>query len=589
MMFKNIKTRKFALSLLCYSFIALALNSCKSHDVINKNVISVMLESGPGFTTYDSLKTQERGTDFSFKIKLDNNFYISSVSYESYQIANENDFTIVTLEKVMFPTVITIKTTKDFVIYHSDGGLFENGESFYRFGKNENHLLFNTLSGHEILKKDNHYLIGWETLDGSVIGLGSRCDRNIKHLKAKRIKESPIGQFIYDKRDAGIFIKEYIGSEKIVVLPAYIDDLPVIKIEEGAFNNKKIKELYLSPYIKLIEDKSFLECEIENLYFFDNLIGVTNNSFYDSIIKKVHINATRKPRYSGTFYDTFSDKMDYLKEIKDKKKIVLFSGSSTRYGYDSPLLQTYFPQYEVINMGVYAYFSAKIQLDLIANYMLPGDILIDAPEFDAVERQMYENIAFEKRVFNMFESNYDNLKQIDISKYGNFFNSFVGYQHERDTLPVKNYDVSAMHFDDDGNYHDKEIYNLKGDLILERDGEVKEGLISQHRLAYKVGQISDEQFDCFNEVYENMKNKGIKFFFNYAPRNIDSLTTDSTKENRELFERQIKQKVKAPFLSTMDDFLYKADHFYLIDNHLTSEGARKRTIVTANNLLKYYE
>ena len=587
MYFHDKRNKQFFRKVLCLFLTIFSLSSCKNIDTIDKNYISVMIEQGEGFVAYDPIKSQERGTDFSFQIKLEDNYYISSINYDLYRIETENEYTIVTLEKVMFPMVITLNTSKDYVIYHSDGGKFFNGRDFLRHGKNENHLQFNTLSGHEILKKENYLLTGWEDLNNNHIGLGSRCDRKIKHLKAKRIRESSLQDFIFEKNNDGYSIKEYKGNDEIVILPSFYQEYKINDIKSGAFNDLRINELYLNPYIESIGEMAFNNCSIKKIIFFDNLKGVNDTSFLNCDIRKIHINATRKPRYSGTFFDTFSDKMDYLKLIKDKKKIILFSGSSTRYGYDSALMKKYFPKYEVVNMGVYAYFSAKIQLDIIKNFLLPGDIIIDAPEFDAVAWQMFDEVSFEKRVFNMFESNYQNLQYIDISDYGNFFESFEKFQLERDTLPPKSYEVSAMHLDDEGNNHENEIYNINGDFILQRDGEVKEGLISQHRLAYTIGQIKDKQYESFDAVYNEMKRKDINFFFNYAPRNIDSLTTNSTKENRKLFEEQINEKIKAPFLSTMDDFLYPADHFYLIDNHLTTEGARKRTIVTAENLKKY--
>jgi hypothetical protein len=59
-------------------------------------------------------------------------------------------------------------------------------------------------------------------------------------------------------------------------------------------------------------------------------------------IKTIHINAAQLPAYSGNYFDTFQDKYDRLQDLKDTKKIVLFSGSSTRFGYDSEKLKKHF-------------------------------------------------------------------------------------------------------------------------------------------------------------------------------------------------------------------------------------------------------
>lgn len=562
------------------------LHSCYSEPISEKNMVSVMIENGEGFFAYDSILTQPRETDFTFKLKLNPNTFISWVSYELYSTEKKDDFTYITFEDVNFPTVVTIKTTTDFVVYHGDGGTFSNGESFLESGKNENHLRFNTLSGNELLHKKGYFLDGWQTIDGKLISIGSKANRKIKHLKAKWVKETSVSEFQFEEIDGGYAITKYIGCDEEITVPSYYKNKKVIKILKNAFSNLKIKYFRLSSNISSIENDGFSNCLIENFYYFDNIIDIRDLCFNNSKIKTIKINATRRPRYSGTFYDTFSDKLDFLSLNKTKKKIVLFSGSSTRYGYDSDILKEYFPEYEVINMGVYAYFSAKIQLDIIEQYLMPGDIIIDAPEFDAAKWQMFDYIDFEKRIFNMFESDYDNLKKLDLRNYNNFFDSFYKFQLERNNLAPLDYNVTALHLDDDGNFHEEEIYNINGDFILDRNGDVEEGIISQHPLAYKIGQISNAEFASFNDVYNRFRNKGIKMFFNYAPRNIDSLTKDSTISNRKLFEEQIKNKIEAPFLSTMDDFLYPANHFYLIDNHLTSLGVKKRTLLTAKNLVK---
>lgn len=83
----------------------------------------------------------------------------------------------------------------------------------------------------------------------------------------------------------------------------------------------------------------------------------------------------------------FQDKYDRLLQLKDRKKIVLFSGSSTRFGYDSAMIDDAFEEYDVVNMGVFAYTSALPQLQLILECMQEGDILLHAPEFDTSSRQ----------------------------------------------------------------------------------------------------------------------------------------------------------------------------------------------------------
>ena len=88
----------------------------------------------------------------------------------------------------------------------------------------------------------------------------------------------------------------------------------------------------------------------------------------------LRVTAAVSPVYSGSYFDTFQDKYDFLLSLSGKRKIVLSSGSSGRYGYDSTLLKEAFPGYEPVNMGVYAYSNALPQLALILGCVEEGDL-----------------------------------------------------------------------------------------------------------------------------------------------------------------------------------------------------------------------
>ena len=57
-----------------------------------------------------------------------------------------------------------------------------------------------------------------------------------------------------------VVITKYIGNEDIVVIPAEIDGLPVLRIAESAFAGSQIKELYFSGPLSIIEAHAFAYC-----------------------------------------------------------------------------------------------------------------------------------------------------------------------------------------------------------------------------------------------------------------------------------------------------------------------------------------
>ncbi len=285
------------------------------------------------------------------------------------------------------------------------------------------------------------------------------------------IKESDPSDFEVTQAGSQLEIKKYLGDKTEVVIPSYINGKRVTSIGANSFISSTLKRVVLGKNILNIKENAFFETSVEEVYLCDGIVQMDPFSF-PSTVKKIHINAVDLPCFSGTYYDTFPDKIDYLDMIKDQKKIVLFSGSSTLYGYDSRLIEEAYPDYAVSNMGVFAYVNIKPQLDVITHFMKEGDILLSSPEFDnhCLENQFGTNNEFEWNLFAFFESNYDLLDYIDVSSYPSFFSSLSTFLNERSLMPTRDYSILAKQFDDDENRYSFDTYDIEGDLILPREG-----------------------------------------------------------------------------------------------------------------------
>lgn len=566
-------------------FLIFSCISCGSN--LKDDYVSVMIEQGENYIVTSPFQNVKRGNDITFQISLLNNAVITSVDYSNYEISGDTGIVYLKLFTINYPLVVEITTTTERITYDSNGGLFGDKKTLIT-GKDNTHLKFHTYNKIDNFKRDGYVLKSWIDKDNNEILLGSSCNNDIDTLNANWIKETSSSFFEYSNINGLVHINKYIGDEKNVVIPLFINNLQVISLASNCFVNKNIDTLVLSYNLQNINKDAFVNCNVTNLYIYDNLYTLKDESFTNTNIKHLFINALREPSYSKTYYSTFNDKMYYLESIKDKKKIILFSGSSTRYGYNSPLFEESFPEYKVVNMGVFAYFSAKVQLDIFSQFLKEGDVIIDAPEFDSIEFQMFRKTEFEKRLFYMFEGSYQYLSYVDISQYENVFDSYTQYQDGKFLIDSCSYADSCLHYDDDGNYYKENIYNINGDFSLKRKGSVSEGILYQQRVSYLSNAFLEEDFTSYNSVIDEFKKKGIDFLFNYAPRNIQSLTFDSTIEEREKTDVYLKRKINTTFLSSIEDFLYEPIDFYLIDNHLTSSGAYKRSEKTITSLKAYF-
>ncbi len=469
------------------------------------------------------------------------------------------------------------------VLYLSNGGKHRRseGEAVVR-AMDSAHLRFNTLQGASYFERSGYVLLGWNTApdgSGERIGLGSRTERRDGLiLYAEWAEASPEESFVFEIRDGEARILSWLGGDGICVIPETLGGAPLRRICAGAFSGLTLDVLVLPSALRCIEDGAFTDCTILDLTLFDSLRELSEKSFTGCAgPRTLHINAAVSPVYSGSYYDTFSDKYDWLLSIRNQRKIVLASGSSGRYGYDSLMLRRAFPEYEVANMGVYAWSNMLPQLELIRGLMLPGDILLSAPEFDAIEAQFCATDRLDAHFWAMMESNYDAAALLELDSYTEVWSSFAAYQRIRSGMPGKSYSLSPANFDDDGNYYPFPTYNQYGDFILPRENAERDELHRQNIADYTVDSFPPETIESLNAVYRSFLDEGIRVYFSYTPRNRSSLTEESTPEARAALHERLCSSLCVPVISEMEDYLLSGVYFWQIDSHTSTEGASIRT------------
>lgn len=384
------------------------------------------------------------------------------------------------------------------------------------------HLRVNTAQGTAYFRREGYLLTGWNTApdgSGAQTGLGSRSPRQADLvLYAQWMKASPEAEFSWENRTGQAWITGYAGEGGTCVVPETLDGLPVRGICAGAFRNAVFDTLVLPPGLYTAEAGAFQGCALEELVLFDFLREISDQSFTDcSGLRTLRVNAASAPVYSGSYFDTFSDKYDWLLSLRGQKKLVLASGSSGRYGYDSPALAAAYPDYTPANMGVYAYTNALPQLELIRELMEPGDVLLSAPEFDASSEQFCTDYRLDASFWAMMESNYDAAARLDLRHYAGVLDSFGDYLVTRRGMAGRNYGESPKSYDDDGNRYAFATYNQYGDLTLPRpNGEADVCL--RHNIAdYTTENITPAHVEALNGVYQTFLERGIAVYFTYTP------------------------------------------------------------------------
>lgn len=594
----------------------------------DSRMIQVVIEDNPQIRVDSSVLSASAGSDLSFLITPAPHCTVLGTDYRDYSIdysteASGSGQYLCTLHDVRYSTVVSVLTEENpyTIRYEANGGdiltpnaAAASSDHSVEFSYPSKHLRVNTEQGTGLFSREGYTLTGWNTAadgSGGHIGLGSRVSVQRNEpltLYAEWARWNDAEDFLYVKNRNSVTITGYRGTPEVggtpevdgtpevkdtpevdwhpqqqdtpeVAIPSEIEGLPVTEIAEGAFAGLRCRRVILPPTIKSVAVHSFDGCTLSELILFDATPEVSDYAFEGCPnLQTIRINACVPPVYSGSYYDTFPDKYDRIAELRDRAKIVLFSGSSTRFGYDSAYLDDAFPAYDIVDMGVFAYTNALPQLDLIRQNMRSGDILLHSPEFDAAKRQFCTTNAFDDKFFNMIEADYDLLAQLDYRDYSGVLSAYSTYQKTRRGMQPGSYAVSAAELDEDGNPVSSPSYNEYGDYIVYRPNSTDDAPIYDLPLAYTVGAFPQATYiDPLNAVYDKFAADGIRVLFTYAPRNKAALSEESDNAALAELDAWFRDVLHAEVISDLQDSLYPGRYLYGTDNHLSTEGVAVRT------------
>ena len=560
---------------------------------------TVVFEDNPELFFYNQIYETERGGDVTATVGVPTGRRIDTVSFDRYTVSGKTgfsasyDYYTLILHDVRYPAVVRLTTAPALTTVYSAGA--GRGETV-TVREDSPRLSPNTLPWRDQFARPGFLAVGWNTAPdggGAHIGFGSRAARGEGEASLTLYPEwlpcTPEEAFIWRAQDGGAVITGYDGRAGDLVIPQTLGGLPVTAIAAGAFGAVAAETAALPPTIRAVEPGAFSALTAEHLYLFDTLEQVDEASFGDYAVTRLHLNAVKDPAYSGTYFDTFPDKADYLRSVAEADKLVLFCGSSARFGYDSPMLAQAFPGYEVVNMGVYAYANMLPQARIVLHYMKEGDILLHSPELDAIAQQFCGSTALDKETFCMTESNYDLLSLLDCREFTNLFGAFGAFQAARADMEPRSYADAPALYDEDGNRQEQATYNRYGDYILYRENNLSGENFGVKRAFYNASHITEADWQGINALYDSFASRGVSVYFTYSPRSRTSISEDSTEASIAELDALLRQRLRAPVISDIRSSLMEPLYFYATDNHLSTEGAKIHTDQVIDDLRRALE
>lgn len=538
----------------------------------------IVLESSPAFTATAQTAAVAPGSTVTFTLTPADGYTLTGADYPGAALTRTGAGYTLTLPDVRYSTAVAVTAEKsDTALYYNDN----LGGDWVEVPVTPSHARLNTAIDGELFTRPGYTLMGWNTApdgSGQAVGLGSRTAPGTR-LYAQWAQQNAAAEFTYTVENNAAAITAWQSGGDTLVIPDTLGGVPVVEIAAGAFADAPCRTVIFPDTLRRVQPGAFTGSAVERVTLFDNLQQISDYAFENCTnLRTLYINAATAPVYSGSYYATFADKYDRLLSLADTQKIVLFSGSSARFGYDSAAIDAALPHYAVVNMGVFAYTNALPQLELIRALMRPGDLLLLSPEFDAAKRQFCTTNAFDDDFFCMAEANYDIAAQLDLQQYSGVFSALGSYLQTRAGMTARTYSLSPSDLDEDGNAVDTPSYNEYGDYILYRPDAADDTPIYGLPVDYTTAAFPyDAYIAPANAEFGRFAADGVRVYLTYSPRNSRAVSADSTPEAVAALDEYFRENLDVTFLTPLQNSLLPGHLFYGTDNHLSTNGVSLRT------------
>ncbi|MBR7185407.1 MAG: hypothetical protein IKD37_07350 [Clostridia bacterium] len=468
------------------------------------------------------------------------------------------------------------------LVYHAGGGRFSStsADTLAVQIAESHYLCPNVQIADGTLSRIGHTLLGYTTDPegkGRLLTPGANVvvpETGVVNLWPVWAAWTPDVQFTWTERADGIAITGWSGDEERLVIPETINGKPVKTLAAGAISGN-FTTLVLPTGLNAIENGAITDCpKFTTLFFYDYVREITDRAFQNCPqFQTLHICAARRPCYPKSRSGTYSKKFERLLTAEGKKLIVV-AGSSTVYGIDSPLLEELMGgEYAPVNYGTHAESSAAFYLEMISSFITEGDIVVQAPE--AFGSQLGGNM-FEINLWQMQECCFEVFSYVDIRNYEMVFTSFAQFNATRDKLPARDYEE-----------YDTTV-NDYGDYFIDKAGQDSSYVKVPGVVNFSLTYITDEGTARLNAIADKIRAAGGTIVRSFAPANRNAVIGIWREEaHQQAYVDRLDEKLNYPCITEFADMLLPGNYFHNSDYHVSTEGAKLRTRMLADDLKAY--
>lgn len=271
-------------------------------------------------------------------------------------------------------------------------------------------------------------------------------------------------------------------------------------------------------------------------------------------------------KYEATFLGELKEKCRRLEETEGKR-IILVGGSGIAFGYDSLMLKEAFPEYQVVNFGMYAGLGTKVMLDLSADAVRENDIVILSPEQEVQTLSDYFN---GEAVWQAADGAFSLLFKIKRENWGQMLGTLPDFAADK-----FRYCLQGTAPEPEGVYR-RDMFNLYGDIDT--------GLCAQNMMAggydpntpvrFTEDVWQEEFMEYMNDYALQLEERGAKVWYRFCPVNALAVEPGDISA----YYETLQARLDFPIIGNPNDSIMDAEWFYDTNFHLNSSGKTVNTI-----------
>ncbi|MBQ9269797.1 MAG: hypothetical protein IJ206_09815 [Oscillospiraceae bacterium] len=255
-------------------------------------------------------------------------------------------------------------------------------------------------------------------------------------------------------------------------------------------------------------------------------------------------------------------------------RIVLIGGSSAAFSVDSAALEREFPEYSVVNFGMYAALGTTVMLDLAEPRIREGDIVILLPEQTEQTLSGYFDASV---MWQGLDGAFSLIGDLPRDKRKALLSTFPAFAGQK-----LSYSISGSSPVPPGVYA-RSSFNEYGDVespLCVRN-EMPGGYDENTRIRFDADIISTDFIERINRFTEAAQENGAECWYILCPVNRSAVYGEATPED---FYQTLRQSIACPLIGNPNDSVMDPGWFFDTNFHLNSSGKLLYTRALADGI-----